>query len=140
MASTIPRTRRKAIADAYVAKSLKIAFFTNLTGYDPLTATTYAALVSGGATEVSAAGTGYTTGGYALTGTAASNLSGVNGAIVTASVVTVGSATFSAQYGVIYDNATGNIEGIEDWGASYVVTNGTITVTFDSTNGIFNVQ
>ena len=138
MASSIPRARRKDYADTLVAKALKVAFFVNLTGYDPLTATTYAAL-AGTATEVSNAGTGYTTGGYSLTGLASSNLA-TNGAIVTANASAVATATFTAQYGVIYDSATGKIEGVSDWLVPYVVTNGTITVTWDAVAGIFNVQ
>jgi len=138
MASSIPRARRKEYADTLVAKALKVAFFTNLTGYDPLTATTYAAL-AGTASEVSNAGTGYTTGGYSLTGKSSSNLA-TNGAIMTADATVLGSATFTAQYGVIYDSATGKIEGVSDWLTPYSVTNGTITITWDTVAGLFNVQ
>ena len=96
MASSIPRARRKEIADAYVAKALKVAFFIYpLTGYDPLTATTYTALAAT-ATEVSASGTGYTTGGYVLNGKTASNLAG-NASIVTAAATQVANASFTCR-------------------------------------------
>ena len=136
MASSIPRERRKDLAAAYAAKNLKVAFFVEMGAYDELTATTYAA-VAAICTEVSSAGTGYTTGGYALTGKTSSYLSG-NGAIMTANVVSVATATFTARYAVIYDSATDKIEGVQDWLTSYVVTNGTISVT-PSTDGIFNI-
>jgi hypothetical protein len=137
MASTIPRERRKELAAAYAAKNLKVAFFTEMAAYDPLTATTYTAVASI-CTEVSNAGTGYTTGGYALTGKLSSYLS-TNGAMMTASATSVASATFSARYGVIYDSVTDKIEAVQDWGQTYVVTSGTITVT-PTTAGIINIQ
>lgn len=136
MASSIPRRGRKAVTDALLAKTLKVALFVNITNYDPLTATTYAALKAGGATEVNHAS--YTTGGYALAGKASANLA-TNGAILTANPTSVASATFTCSYGVIYDSVSGNIEGISDFGAAFTVTNGTITITWDITNGLFNV-
>lgn len=135
MASSIPRERRKEIADATAAKTLKVALFVNLTGYNELTATTYAALVSGGATEVSASGTGYTTGGYALAGLASANLA-TNAARVTANATTVTSATFTCRYGVVYDNSTGKIEAVVDFGSDKTVTGGTMTITWDATQGL----
>jgi hypothetical protein len=138
MASSIPRERKKEYAAMLAALNLKVAFFTEIAAYDPLTATTYAALAAI-ATEVSNAGTGYTTGGYALTGKASSYLA-TNGAIMTASATSVANATFTARYGVIYDSATDKIYGISDFLQSYVVTNGTITVTWDVTNGLFSIS
>jgi hypothetical protein len=135
MASSIPRDRRKDYAVAMANKTLKVAFFTEMAAYDPLTATTYAA-IAGVCTEVSASGTGYTTGGYALTGKASSYLAG-NATIMTADPTTVATATFTARYGVVYDAVTGKIEGVSDWLASYPVVNGTITITWDTVNGLF---
>jgi hypothetical protein len=138
MASSIPRTRRKEVADAYVAKTLHVALFTHpLTGYDPLTATTYTALAAT-ATEVSASGTGYSTGGYALANKAAANLS-TNGAIVTASPTQVTNASFTCRYAVIYDFATKKIEAVSDFLVDYVVTSGTITITWDATAGLIQI-
>lgn len=137
MASTIPRERKKEKAAEYAAKNLKVAFFTEIAAYDELTATTYTAIAAI-CTEVSNVGTGYTTGGYALTGKASSYLA-TNGAIMTSSALSVSTASFSARYGVIYDSTTDKIEGVQDWGQTYVVTSGTITIT-PSTAGIFNIQ
>jgi hypothetical protein len=136
MASSIPRARKKDSADVMAAKNLKVAFFTEMAAYDELTATTYAE-VAAICTEVSSAGTGYTTGGYALTGKSSSLLA-TNGAIMTASATTVSSATFTARWGVIYDSTTDKIEGVSDFLADYPVINGTITVTWDATNGLFS--
>jgi hypothetical protein len=141
MASSIPKERRKDLAAAYAAKSLKCALFVSLGAYDPLTATTYTALAGIG-TEVSSSGTGYTTGGVSLSGKTSAYLSG-NGAIMYADPTTVATATFVARYGVIYVDAatpSDKIEAVIDFGASYTVTNGTFTVTWDTVNGIFNIQ
>jgi hypothetical protein len=139
MASSIPRARRKEYADTLVAKTLKVALFVDITGYDPITATTLTALKAGGATEVSNAGTGYTTGGYTLAGKAASNVGATNVSIVTTNPTAVASATFTCRYAVIYDTATDKIEGISDFLAAKTVTNGTITVTWDATAGLVNI-
>lgn len=136
MANSIPRTRRKAWANTIAAKTLKCALFVNLTGYDELTATTYAVLVSGGATEAS--GTGYTTGGVTLTNVASSNLA-TNGAKISADPAVWTSASFSFRYAVIYDSSSGSIEAILDAGSSKTVTGGTVTITFDSTYGFIKV-
>ena len=138
MASSIPRVRRKAYADTVAAKTLKAAFFVNVTGYDELTATTYAALVSGGAAEVSSSGTGYTTRGVALASVAASNLA-TNGAKVSAATLTLASATFTFRYIVIYDTVSGTIEAVIDAAADKTVTGGTVTVTWDATNGFLKI-
>lgn len=135
MADSIPRAYLKELTDTLAAESLKVAFFVNLTGYDPLTATTYAALVSGGATQVSAAGTGYTTGGYALTGLASSNLA-TNGAKVTASATVLAAATLTYRYAVVYNATSGKIRFIKDHLADKTVTGGTVTITWDATYGI----
>lgn len=138
MASSIPRARRKAYADALAAKTLKIALFTNATGYDPVATTNTYTSFKVGATEVSAAGTGYATGGYALT-LAASNTGSTNVSKVTATATSIASATFSFTHAIVYDTATGNIEGFIDMGGTYTVTAGTLTLTYDSTLGLFNI-
>ena len=142
MASSIPRARRKEYLDSVAALTLKIALFTGITGYDENAATnTYTSLVSGGATEVSdAGGSGYTTGGYTLNSKVVSTVGTTNVVIMTASATTVPSATFSCQYGVIYDDTSKKIYAIEDFGASYSVTNGTLTITFDNTNGVLKIS
>jgi hypothetical protein len=141
MASSIPKERRRDLAAAYVAKSLKCALFTSLGAYDPLTATTYTALAAI-APEVNSSGTGYTTGGVALTGKTSAYLAG-NGAIMYAEPTSLSAATFTARYGVIYVDAvtpSDKIEAVIDFGVNYTVTNGTFTITWDTVNGIFNIQ
>ena len=139
MASSIPRTARRRYAAYLSALSLKVAFFTDTTGYSATAATnTYTTFVAGGATEVAHAS--YTTGGYALT-VADSDLAG-NGAKLTATATSVSSATFSVQYAVIYRNAapgSDHIEAVVDFGSSYPIVNGTITITWDATNGVINI-
>jgi len=134
MADSIPRAYLKELTDTLAAESLKVAFFVNLTSYDPLTATTYAALAST-ATEVSPTNTGYTTGGYALTGLASSNLA-TNGAKITASATVLSNATLTYQYSVIYNATSGKIRLIKDHLTDKTVTGGTVTITWDATLGI----
>jgi hypothetical protein len=138
MASSIPRSVRKGAAAQIAALSLKVAFFTEIAAYNELTATTYTEL-TGICTEVSSSGTGYVTGGYALTGKASANLA-TNGAIMTAAPTSASGVSFTARYGVIYDTDTDAIWGVSDWLASYPVTNGTITITWDNTNGLFRFE
>jgi len=142
MANTIPRTARKAYADTLAAKTLYVALFTNATGYDPLAATNTYATFAASATEVSASGTGYTTGGVALAGLTSANVGATNVARVTANATIISSATFSFRYIVVYNRTaplTGNIEGVIDMNATYTVTAGTLTLTYDATSGLFNI-
>ena len=140
MANTIPRTARKAYADLQAAKILYAALFTNNTGYDPVAATNTYTTFAASATEVSSAGTGYTTGGVALTGLTPANIGATNVARVTANATTITSANFSFRYIVIYNHASPyNIEGVIDMGATYTVTAGTLTLTYDATNGLLNI-
>lgn len=135
MADSIPRAYLRELATTLAAESLKVAFFVNLNNYDPLTATTYAALVAIGASEVQAAGTGYTIGGYALTGLASSDLA-PNRAKVSASATVLSSATLTYQYSVIYNATSGKIRLIKDHLTAKTVTGGTVTITWDATLGI----
>jgi hypothetical protein len=138
MASTIPRTRRRAYANTLAAKTLYVALFTNATGYDPVAATNTYTTFAASATEVSASGTGYTTGGYALTLTP-SDTGATNVSKVSATATTIASATFSFSYAVVYDHTSGNIEGVIDMLGTYTVNTGTITLTYNATLGLFNI-
>lgn len=138
MADSIPRAYLKEITDTLAAETLKVALFTNLTGYDPLTASTYAVL-AGTATEVSNAGTGYTTGGIALTTKVSSNLA-TNGAKFTADNFSLSGATFTCRYAVLYNSSNGKIRLIKDLGSDYPVSSGTFTLTWDATNGILKTS
>ena len=139
MADSIPRVYLREITTALAAETLKVAFFVDLIGYTETDATnTYTSLVSGGATEVASNGTtNYTTGGYTLT-TTSSNMTG-NGAKLTATYTSLASATLSYRYAVIYKSG-GNIRFIKDHGSLRSVTSGTITITWDATNGIVNFK
>jgi hypothetical protein len=139
MASVIPKMYRKEITDTLFAETLKVALFTNTLAYDPLNVahTTYtqiAALF----TEVSAVGTGYVTGGYALT-TTSGYIGATNVAALTAVATAVAAATFTCRYAVVYENTGKKIRAVIDLGGDKTVTSGTMTITWDTTNGIISV-
>lgn len=137
MADSIPRAYLKEIMETLVGESLKVALFVNLTGYNELTASTYAVL-AGTATEVT--GAGYTTGGVALTGEASSNLA-TNGAKFTASATAIVSSNYTCRYAVIYNSTSpGNIRFIKDLGADKTISGGTLTITWSAVNGIVNIS
>ena len=104
--------------------SFKIALFSALT----ITAsdTTYGGL--SGATETS--GTGYSTGGLALSGLAVTTSSTT--AVWTSTVNPSWSgATFSAAYAVIYDTSVSNdLVGVIDFGGTQSVSSGTFTISW----------
>lgn len=140
MASVIPRSYRKEIADALDAETLYVALFTNsMSTYDPLNVNqdTYAE-VAALYTEVSAVGTGYTTGGYELT-TNASN-GATNYAILTGGVTTIPAASFTCRYAVVYRTSDGKIRAVIDLGGDKTVTSGTMTITWDATNGLIKIS
>jgi hypothetical protein len=137
MADSIPRAYLKELTDTLAAETLNVALFVNLTGYDATTATTYAALAAT-ASEVSATGTGYTTGGILLSGKASANY-GSNGAMMTATATAVTAATFIARYAVIYNATTGKIRFIKDLLSNVSVTSGTFTVTWNTVSGVVNI-
>lgn len=140
MASVIPRSYRKEIADALDAETLYVALFTNsMSTYDPLNVNqdTYAE-VAALYTEVSAVGTGYTTGGVELT-TNASN-GATNYAILTGGVTTIPAASFTCRYAVVYRTSDGKIRAVIDLGGDKTVTSGTMTITWDATNGLLKIS
>ena len=141
MASSIPKAHRKEITDAYVTDNLYVALFTSGGWvYDATNAghNTYANIVAAGCVEVSDAGTNYVTGGYALAGEASSYVGATNVAILTANATAVAAATFTCRYAVIYETNTANqkIRAVIDLGGDKTVTSGTMTITWDGTNGI----
>ena len=143
MASSIPKAHRKEITDAYVTDNLYVALFTSGGWvYDATNAghNTYANIIAAGCTEVSAVGTNYVTGGYALAGEASSYVGATNVAILTANATTVAAATFTCRYAVIYKATGGLIRAVIDLGGDKTVTSGTMTITWDATNGIIKVS
>ena len=142
MASSIPKTYRKEITDAMAAETLKVALFVSTGWVYSATNTahgTYTGIKSAGCTEVSATGTGYTTGGYALITT--SNYIGANNeAALFATATAVSSATFTCRYAVVYEDTGKKIRAVVDLGGDKTVTSGTMTITWDVTNGIIKVS
>ena len=94
--------------------------------------TTYS---SGAANQVSASGTNYTTGGNTLTSQAVSNQNNV--ATVDFADTSWSSATFTAAFGVIYNNTQSDkLVVVLDFGGSKSASNGTFTISFpDPTSG-----
>lgn len=145
MASSIPKAHRKEITDAYVTDNLYVALFVSQDWvYSDTNAghNTYANIIAAGCKEVLAAGTGYTTGGYALTGEASSYVGATNVAILTANATSIPAASFTCRYAVIYETNTANqkIRAVIDLGGDKTVTSGTMTITWDATNGIIKVS
>jgi hypothetical protein len=90
---------------------------------------------SGAANQVSASGTNYTTGGNTLTSQAVSNQNNV--ATVDFADTSWSSATFTAAFGVIYNNTQSDkLVVVLDFGGSKSASNGTFTISFpDPTSG-----
>lgn len=141
MASSIPKVYRKKITDDLVTDNLYVALF--VSGGWAYSATninhdTYPKIIAAGCVEVSATGTGYTTGGYNLTGEASNYVGVTNVTILTANATAIVAATFTCRYAVIYETNTADqkIRAVIDLGGDITVTSGTMTITWDATNGI----
>lgn len=138
MADLIPKYYKKTVTDALKtladAETLKLALFTS--SYTPSANTDelYSSLTG----EVSASGTGYTTGGAAVTGAASAYIDTTNAAL-DATDVAWASATFTARYGVLYNTTDSKIKAIFDFGGDKVVTGGTFTVVWNS-SGLLKVS
>ena len=110
----------------FTANTIKLALYTA----NPYTtaSTTYTV---GSANQVS--GTGYTTGGNTLNNPVVANQTSV--ATLTFDQTQFTSATFSAAYGVIYNNsASDKLVVVLDFGGTKSCSNGTFTITFPSTS------
>lgn len=110
--------------------TFKLALYTA----NPYT-TSSTAYSSGAANQVSASGTNYTTGGNTLTSQAVSNQTNV--ATVDFADTSWSSATFTAAFGVIYNNTQSDkLVVVLDFGGSKSASNGTFTISFpDPTSG-----
>ena len=110
--------------------TFKLALYTA----NPYT-TSSTAYSSGAANQVSASGTNYTTGGNTLTSQAVSNQNNV--ATVDFADTSWSSATFTAAFGVIYNNTQSDkLVVVLDFGGSKSASNGTFTISFpDPTSG-----
>ena len=140
MASSIPKTYRKEITDALALETLKVALFTSTgwaysaTNIAHATYTQVAALF----TEVSSVGTGYTTGGVALA-TTSDYIGANNEAALRATATAIATATFTCRYAVVYRDSDKKIRAVVDLGGDKTVTSGTMTITWDVTNGIIKI-
>jgi hypothetical protein len=86
-------------------------------------------------------GTGYTTGGTALTSKTLTYTAATNVIMFDAADVTWASSTITARYAVIYDDTPASnkpLLGYVDFGADQSSSNGNFTITWD-VNGIFTI-
>jgi hypothetical protein len=115
----------------FTANTIKLALYTAGSGSPYAVSDT--AYSSGVANQVSASGTGYTTGGNTLANPVVANQTSV--ATLTFDQTQFTSATFSAAYGVIYNNsASDKLVVVLDFGGTKSCSNGTFTITFPSTS------
>ena len=115
----------------FTANTIKLALYTAGSGSPYAVSDT--AYSSGVANQVSASGTGYTTGGNTLGSPVVANQANV--ATLTFDQTQFTSATFSAAYGVIYNNsASDKLVVVLDFGGTKSCSNGTFTITFPSTS------
>ena len=115
----------------FTANTIKLALYTAGSGSPYAVSDT--AYSSGVANQVSASGTGYTTGGNTLANPVVANQTSV--ATLTFDQTQFTSATFSAAYGVIYNDTDGDkLVVVLDFGGTKSCSNGTFTITFPSTS------
>ena len=115
----------------FTANTIKLALYTAGSGSPYAVSDT--AYSSGVANQVSASGTGYTTGGNTLANPVVANQTSV--ATLTFDAISWTSATFGAAYGVIYNNsASDKLVVVLDFGGTKSCSNGTFTITFPSTS------
>jgi hypothetical protein len=88
-------------------------------------------------------GNGYTTGGQAITTSAPTYDTASNTVRLDATDPSWTSASFTARYAVIYKDTgvagTSPLLGYVDFGGNETVTSGTITIQWDSTDGVLRV-
>ena len=133
MANVVPHSFKSELLSgthnfATGGDSFKLALYTAGSGSPyAATATAYS---SGVANEVSSGGgSGYTTGGAALASQAV--VTGTGTAPVDFANLTFSSATFSAAYGVIYnDDKSDKLCVVLDFGGTKTATNGDFTIVF----------
>ena len=135
MANVTPKFYKKEITDALAAETLKLALFTSAYTPNANTDELYSAL-SG---EVSASGTGYTTGGIAVSAGLTSGYVDTTNARIDANDLSLASASFTTRYGVLYNTANSKIRAIFDWGGDKVVTTGTIAILWHA-DGLIKVK
>ena len=135
MANVTPKFYKKEITDALAAETLKLALFTSAYTPNANTDELYSSLTG----EVSDSGTGYTTGGIAVTAGKTSGYVDTTNARLDADDLTLASASFTTRYGVLYNTSNSKIRAIFDWGGDKVVTTGTISILWNS-DGLLKVK
>lgn len=135
MANVTPKFYKKEITDALAAETLKFALFTSAYTPNANTDELYSALTG----EVSSVGTGYTTGGIAVTAGKTSTYIDTTNARLDADNLSLASASFTARWGVLYNTVNSKIRGIYDFGGDKPVSTGTIGVIFHS-DGLLKVK
>ena len=86
-------------------------------------------------------GTGYTANGIALTGKTFNAIAGGK-VVYTAAAASWAGSTITASYGVIYDNTPSSSKPLIGWvdlGGVTSDTNGSFTINWDATNGIWAI-
>jgi hypothetical protein len=90
-----------------------------------------------------ASGTGYTAGGQTLAGVAWTKDATNHRAVLTATNPSWSSATITFRYAVVYKSTgtagTSPLICYCDFGSNQTATNGTVTIQYDSTNGVINL-
>ena len=115
----------------FTANTIKLALYTAGSGSPYAVSDT--AYSSGVANQVSASGTGYTTGGNTLANPVVANQTSV--ATLTFDQTQWTSATFGAAFGAIYNNSSSDkLVVVLDFGGTKSCSNGTFTITFPSTS------
>lgn len=126
MASSIPKEAKKEVVDGWVAEAVwKVALFTS--GSNCLTQSLYSSCTN----EVSGAAPGYTTGGATLSGRASGYVD-TNNVYIDASDTSWTSATFTANYAVVYRTSDSKIRARYDFSGAQTVTAGTFTILWNS--------
>jgi hypothetical protein len=135
--SSIPKEVKKETIDGWLAETgWKVALFTNVSNC--MTQSLYSACTN----EVSAVGTGYTTGGATLTRRAWNAGSGyvdTNNAYIDLVDTSWSSATFIARYAIIYETTGSKIRGRIEWTSDKPVSTGTFTIVWNA-GGIVKIS
>lgn len=137
MASRVPKEVKLEIGTAWLPATettWKVALFLNGSNCNNDGVLLYSACTN----EVSAVGTGYTTGGATLAGRAVSYIDTTN-VKFDATDATWTTATFTARYAVVYNTTTSKIRAVYDFGGDYSVTNGTFTLQWNG-DGLLKIK
>lgn len=135
MASVIPKEVKLEIVTRWLAATeptWKVALFTT---NQCLSQSLYSSCTG----QVSSSGTGYTTGGATLADRAVGyDGTGLN-AYIDATNTAWTTATFTANYAVVYETSGSKIRAVFDFGGAKTVTNGTFTIIWNA-SGLIKIS